>query len=219
MPDLVKVKVIEKGGFKATLVSVLPFSLNERKPGLYPGEFFIEAVHDPMTEFRLLAVGESCYYVPLALERPSYQVRIPAIGVAASIVNDYVNSVPLTSDEAHPGLFAVNENLHEKDVEEKYGDTLEEVRNKQLRWFEALVKMAADDYQKYRTHSVITDIQRVAARILNVNTEWSKDFVKQAMGNCPACRALVDPVAIICPNCKFVINKEEYAKLKGQFVE
>lgn len=217
--DLVKAKIIEKSGFHATVVSVLPFSLNERKPGLYPGEFFIEKVDDPMTEFRLLPVGESIYYVNLALERPSYPVRFPAIGMMASIVNDYINSVPWVSDDAYPGLFGVNEALKPEDVEKKYGDALDEARTKQLRWFETAIKVASDDWSRYHNHAVISNVQRIAARILKIDTEWSKDYVKQAMNHCPACRAMVDPVAIICPNCKFVIKKEEYATLKGRFAE
>jgi hypothetical protein len=215
--DLVKVKVIEKVGYAATVVSVLPWDLHERKPGVYPGEFFIKGVDDPNLELTVLGIDESVYYVPLALDRPSFPVRAPAIEIAASIVNDYCNSILAATAVAHPGMFAVNAPLMEADVIDEYAAELHEARESQNMWMERLVRIADDDWQRYQQHKVVSDIQRRAAKVLNLEREWAKDLTMDRMNKCPSCKAVIDPLAIVCSNCNFVIDEKQHELIKHRY--
>jgi len=64
---------------------------------------------------------------------------------------------------------------------------------------------------------MITDLQRIACKYLRLTREWNFD-VFEALGNlCWACKTALNPTAIICQNCKAIINKTEFDKMKGQF--
>lgn len=194
---------------KSTVVSVVPFEIEERKPGLYPGYFKVPAAVDG--EPQVLVIDNAVHYVYLDETRGSLQVRVPSYEIAASIVNDYCGSQLAVEVDGKPGIFWVTGEVAAKDVKTKYPRELMQARELQKRWFLALVKIADDDWARYHQHKSISDFQRYAARSLNLDREWL--LAPETIAQCPACKNNVPVGAIVCPNCRCVIDKEAHKTL------
>lgn len=221
----------EKLKAKVTIVSTLPFILTERKPGQIPG--YYEIAHAPTKEtLGITHVGDAWFpeLIPFADEKaPARRIHIPAESVADGIVNDYIGANLAVSHDFTdlntgaqrlPGLFWVQGVLSGTTVLREYPDRVEKAKLNTIAWFEALVKLADDTWQKFRQHLMITDLQRSAATYLGFkNREWNVNVIEQlaSVANCPVCMTQVNKAAVICFNCKYVLNKEEYNKKKDQF--
>jgi hypothetical protein len=193
-----------------TVVSIVPFNIVENKPGLFPGQFIIPAAQGE--DFNILHVGPSKYYVYLDSERGYFEAQSTEKEVAESIVMDYSVAQVGYGDGSQPGLFIIPEKLTKEEIRKKYSGKLSEIRAVQNNWFRRLVTLADDDWARYHQHKMISDLQRFAAQYLGMDREWliqATDEVKR----CPGCRTVVDPLAIICSNCRTVLNKAEYDKL------
>jgi len=194
-----------------TIASVLPFPVKEpNKPGLCPGEYPL----GPSDGKRpvLLIVKDAV--------RPQYNedfkiidMPVPAKTVANSVVDDYVTSQQLTSEEACPGLFFVDGEYSQADFEKVFADKINEALNKQDRWFKTLVKDADDWWQQHHQHRFISDLARSAARFLNYKREWLDDSSDKTI-KCPACMTYVSREAAICFACHAILNEEKYKALK-----
>lgn len=211
---------LAKADYAVTVCSIAPFQLRERKPGLYPGEFYIPACKDMYKDVEYLVIDESRFYVYLDLERGSFPVRASAEQIGVSIINDYVNAQLAVADDCYPGLFLVPHRINNK-KEALESELIPTARAVQLRWFEALVKMADDDWEKYRQHRAISHIQREAARAMNLERDWLIATPPDKLGQmiCLVCRTPLQPETIMCPNCGFVVNPEEFAKISDRFVK
>ncbi len=64
---------------------------------------------------------------------------------------------------------------------------------------------------------MITDIQRFAAKSLNLQREWSVEPEPVSVVKCPACNSLIETTAIVCKHCKAIIKPEEAKKLGISF--
>jgi hypothetical protein len=106
-----------------------------------------------------------------------------------------------------------------KVVNEKFRGQLSVIRAQQNAWFKNLVDIADDTWSKIRSPLGIFDLQRTAARSLNLNREWlvelPPDTPPIAPQLCPVCKSQVNPGALKCMHCGHVINKVEYDKLVG----
>ena len=196
----------------ATIVSVFPFSFTESKPGLNPREFTIAGA--VQGDFTILNIADGRFPVYLDADRGSIWVTVPAAELAKSIVDDYCYTHLASNTEAHPGVFYLEGKLTKADVLGKYSDKLASIKNKQNLWMAALIKLADDDWGKYHRHDVITDIQRYAAKISGLTREWSMDFKPENLKPCVACTTLVSSAAIICPNCRVILDAKKFAELK-----
>jgi hypothetical protein len=133
----------------------------------------IPEVKNPKEDFELLHVGISNYSVYVGA--PHYTYTIPELGrrIADSIVRDYIISTFLTEyGTAQPGLFAVDGKLSKEQIKKEFSAKLDEARAKQKEWFVRLCMEGDNQYEKFRTHNVITKYQRIAAAQLGHKAAW-----------------------------------------------
>jgi len=107
-----------------------------------------------------------------------------------------------------PGLFAVEEVYTAKDVRKIFPNKVNTALKNTVAWFEGLVKIADDDWQRYHQHKMITDVQREACRYLGLDREWNFSAFDVVSNVCPACFTQVNPKAIVCSSCKCIIKPE-----------
>lgn len=194
----------------STVVSVTPFTVKYEPPGIYPGVFEIPPAKDG--DFEILHVnGDHVHYIYVG-EGRSISVKLDPNDIAAAIVRDFCMPQLAYDVDSHPGLFWVSENLTKLDVESKYKTRLQEVREKQTRWFKKLVMLADDDWAKNHQHKSISDLQRFAAKSLKLNRDWIAT-IETNLIQCPFCTKEVPNNAIKCPNCLEIVKPEEYKKL------
>lgn len=198
----------------STVVSILPFEIRESKPNLYPGMFTIPAgsFHKP----GLLKVTNSRFYIPMAFGAPSMAAHSPAYEVAHSIVNDYVGALLGVTVDCRPGIFAVNRDFRDEIQARDYlSDMLPEAKKAQDAWFFTLVNLADQDFNKHHQAQSVSDLQKIAARELNIRDKpWLLDITQLQLSTCPACFTPVNAQASICSSCRYVINPEKYKTMQ-----
>jgi len=225
-----------------TVVNTLPLALYEPKYGLIPDLYQVpKAVKGDVS---LLTVADGYHYelVPLASERmPPRKIVDVGEVIAQSIVQDYIGSklgvdyTPLENGAIPmPGLFWVegafqikndtNKIKEKRENEElkiglkvKYADKIEQAILNTSAWFERLVKIADDDWQKYHQFRFITDDQRKACGWLGLQREWNFTVFEANNSLCWACKKIVNPSAIIC-QCGAILNMAEYEARKANFI-
>jgi RNase P subunit RPR2 len=88
----------------------------------------------------------------------------------------------------------------------------------QENWFTELIKLADDDWNKTHQHKMITDDQRYACKALGMKRDWMVEIPKEVrLTICPACMKDFPTGAIVCQNCRFIIDVEKYEKMKDRF--
>lgn len=186
----------------ATIVSIYPMALAEVKPGLYPGRFEIPAAKDS-TKPVLFPVGDSVTYTYIPLSKNKHVMTvIPAIEVAASICMDFRIACLGYQEFAYPGLGWISGKVNKAPE-----DLVRSLNEAQNAWFMSLVKLADDDWARNKQQKAISDIQRFAAKALNLRREWVDVLVVNQ--NCPACGSQIRPEAFVCPNCRVIIDPEK----------
>ena len=198
-----------------TLVSLSPFPFCEEKPGLLPPRYMMDASEN--FEPSVLHLTEVRFYVYLDEFRGSIAVFVSPQKLAESLVNDYVKAQLAYTPETGPALFWVLGKLSPAEVKLKYKDRIEFAKKSQQQWFLDLARIADNDFAKYKQHNVVSEMQRVAARLIGWNPDehpWMSPETIDAPVRCPACSTSVAPNVVICPNCKCVLKKEEFAKLQ-----
>jgi hypothetical protein len=162
-----------------------------------------------------LSVGKSAFYIPMAFGAPSLQAFSSPFEVATSIVNDWVGAMLTVSEDARPGIFVANKSF--KSQGEAAGELATEIADRlqaQHRWFVKLVNEADKEYRTHNNGNAISDLQKVAARQLNLKDRpWLMDLTQMGLNNCPACYNPININAIICGHCKYVVNPEKYAQM------
>lgn len=188
---------------------MLPFPLDEKKPGLYPGEFRMKAV-SKLGEIELLVIERCMHPVYLDETRPRLIVPDPSDLVATSLVQDFKQSIHgFIPDVAEPGIDFVwgefpNTRQGKELLAAQHADVLRGMARKQEQWFLTLVRLADDDWSKHHSHRMVTDLQRMAAMTLGLkNKDWLLETqVETQQNRCRWCFAMVDPRAAVCGSCK-----------------
>ena len=186
---------------KATLVSLMPFAFDEHKVGVYPGDYHIDASGG---EPKILVINDAIHYVYLGDERGNLKARIPAHELASALVYDYVSSLSCSTSTSVPAIFWIPGTHKVEEIKKSYSDRIEVALQFQKNWFEALVKLADDDWSKYHRHTVVSDHQRHAAKSLNLEREWLIIPKPQEATTvlCAYCKSNIHPDASICPFCR-----------------
>lgn len=199
---------------KSTIVSILPFSLNEEKCTIEPGKFEIPAA--AKDDFQLLVVGTSSWWKDIDPDQPLLEIMVGSMSVAKSIVMDFCNSViGCDMGEAMPGLFFIPGEHKRNDVSLKYKVDLEIARRKQNNWFLNLVKMADILWSRSNGNplSIHTDM-RLAAEMLGMKDKpWMGDIRHMELIACKACGTFGKPGFPICATCGHVIDQKLYDSL------
>lgn len=208
---------------RATIVSVYPESITERKSTIYPGEWTIPAA--PPNGFSLLTITPSSWWRDPGNDQQIIEIQVNSYTVAKSIVEDYCNSLLRSKyPSVCPGLFYVAGEFDEKKIlsyqdeiqKKPFGVLLQEARARQKAYFEEMVAFSDALWATSNGNPrAISHTARLAAEQLGLkNKPWMGDFAKMQMENCPSCGNLVNPNYPTCANCKYVVNKEK-AKALG----
>lgn len=200
----------------ATLVSIVPCTIREQKP-LLPAEFYLDAgsLEKPVT--LLVKKGISDIYVgegrgQQGPNRSVIRVPVEADTIAAAIVTDWMEAqYGIEMPDAIPGFFWVPGDIAVATL----GREIAEADRKQINWFKKMVKMADDDWNKYRQHKTISDMQRYACNYLKLTRPWLLDNeIVLAMSECPSCFEKVHPRAIVCSHCRFILDVERHSAMQ-----
>ena len=141
----------------ATVISMLPVRLEEKKPGLYPGTYIIPAVKE-RGKIECLIIKEGIHYVP-QLEHPAYRAMTPPGEIAKSIVIDYIEGQLGRDENAEPGLFWTYGEYSQDLAFIELKDEIHAANVKQRNWFVNLVRIADIEWSRNpNNHNVITDL-------------------------------------------------------------
>ena len=198
----------------ATIVSLVPVSIHEFKPGLIPDYTNIPAAKSG--DFEILHIEDAAHFLYLDYERGSRRIPEPVSEYARSICEDYIAGQLEVSreDNAAPGLFWVYGKLSKDAIKVSHKQELAEALMRQIRWFERLVRKADDSWSEMRRHEHIAQIMRIAARELKLEREWLFEDLKMGNQACPACGTVLGPnLPVVCPNCRCVLDKEKFKTL------
>lgn len=189
--------------------------INEFKPGIYPGRFTIQPCTDA-NKPEILHVGTSVYFIPQFNgedELPAHVVKTPSYDIAKSIVNDYLSAQMDTNPECQPGIVWLDNKLTITDLMTKHRDLLQNLKKYQINWFGKLTQRADNDWNRYKRHTVISDVQRFAARALGLEKDWLTPQSHEIPVKCPSCLTSCDKAAVVCANCRCILNQARYKEL------
>jgi hypothetical protein len=203
---------------RSTVISICPFPVTKTIPHTNPGNFYIDPCGDN-EEFKFLVVKQATTLVYMDIER-GYQPRdILSAELARAIVEDHINSsLKATRGHAEPGLFWARGEFDAVSIKKSLTKELEISKERQKRWFIALVDQADIDWAKTHSPRSISDLQRTAAKKLQLRKEWDTARIVSEIANCPACQAIVHPQAFLC-NCGYILDIVKYEKNSAMFVK
>jgi hypothetical protein len=199
---------------KTTVVSIYPFEVVETKPTLQPGEFIIPpGSYDKPS---IVVFGPSSWWREIDEDQPLLEIPVSSIQVADSIIKDYCNGIlGCDMSSAMPGLFYVPGEHNLESVQKNYKKELDAALARQRNWYSALIKLADSLWARSQGNPLaISDSMRVAAREMNQQKDWMKDFRMIDTVRCKACGGLLNPMFPVCPTCK-AINDPAKAKELG----
>lgn len=202
----------------STIVSLVPYEVRDEKPGMVPYSYIVPPSNGILPA--LLVIKDAHSPLFRSSELPNFDMIIPGEEVARSLVNDYIRAQLVYSEDAHPALFWVlGEEKDGNIVITKYNTRLEESRKIQNNWFKRLIELADDDWHKNHQHKSITDIQRFACRSLGQTEEkeWYTSPEPVQMIKCPACTTMIEKAAVVCKNCKHVLDMVAAKKMGISF--
>lgn len=199
---------------KTTIVSIAPFDIRETILTVQPGNFFIPkgSLDDPS----LTVIGPSSWWKETSPDEPLLEVVVNSLLMAKSLVDDYITSMNMvTPTVAQPGVFYIpGEHLNPEKVKKEFGHILVRMNLYQVAWFNSLIKQADSLWARSNQNPLAIDDQsRMAARILQLDKPWVKDFQTVQNVNCIACGNLRNPQFPICPACKMIVDKPLAEKL------
>lgn len=206
----------------ATLISVCPFELNEPKPTCTPAEFHINAAQPD--DFEILVIGK--VWVDRYIQSPSGEgvnerFLEDSMVVANAIIRDFAQAqlVGIHNSDCQPGLCALEGEYTKAEILKNHKPKLDEARSRHKRFCIELVKLADDDWQKFRQHRMITDRQRQAALYLRLTRDWMIDPDEIMNIKCPYCKTSIAGDSIVCNNCTQVVDPVGMAAIKAKHAE
>lgn len=202
----------------STIVSIFPIAIDERKDTLFPGRFELKAgsLANPAT----CVVKPASWFRDVDPDQQLIEVPTPSNLIAQSVVQDYCNGIPeCDMQELRPGLFWVLGEYDGEGVKKKYPHELEKANKRQNAWYLKLVERADADWARSNGNPrAISAHAKLAAQMLGLEKEWLKDAIKvEQMGRCKACTTFIRLDAVVCPNCKVVLDPEKAAKIGLKF--
>jgi hypothetical protein len=196
----------------ATVVSFVPWTTPETKPGMIPGFYELPARVDKNTP-GILVVTDAKNNIYMGFDREPFPSPVPADQLAKSLVDDAVTGYLEVDEDSRPGYFWLEGKFTAKEILEKFPKEVEEAKRKQNKWFMKMIKVADDTWARFHQHRMITDIQRAAAFDLGLNgKEWAMKPEPISLIKCPACRTMIESDALVCSNCRAILKPEEAKK-------
>lgn len=211
---------------QSTIISIYPHSINEFKPGLYPGRFIMKECEDEeRPEF--LVIGLSIHLVNIP-DRPALQVETASYTIAKAVVRDFFDSQANHDAEhnAHPGLAALPGSVDYKTFKEKHSKLHDQMKSGQKAWGLKLVKENDNNWNRYHNHKMMLPLGLYFGKKFGFTADqkpWLADVeTVLEQPRCPVCAIPVDTRAIVCTNCNpnFILKPEEYKKItEGRLVK
>jgi hypothetical protein len=199
-----------------TVVSILPYELNESKPQLEPGVFIMPPVAKK-GDVQVLSIEQAQRPFYVDYERGVVQIPYDPEIVARSVVEDHIRATIHISANCQPGLFYVHGIKDADLVKKENAKELKDAEVAQNAWFKRLVKAGDDVWQRYRRHNTISDQHRMACKELGLKREWAEDMKAENTVECQYCTTLISGRALICPICR--LPQEEALKRMPQSVQ
>lgn len=203
-----------------TIVSLYPGDLEEFKPGVIPNIFKISGARTP-GDFTVTPITDAAYRTDPINGRPSIMVPILAKDLAYSLVNDFLGAkIGVDPNGKKPGIFVLEGTYTKEQIQKdtKLKAQLDIAKKQQDDWFLDQVLVADGDWARKKSHMVITQDAKWAAKWLNIEREWTADLAKLQAQNasklCAGCATEIPQVAIICRYCQTVQDQERYKNLK-----
>jgi hypothetical protein len=198
---------------KATIVSIYPKVIDERKWTLDPGHWVIQ----PGTKEKpsVLVVGPSSWWREIDEDQPLLEIPVSSILIAESIVRDYCNGIlGANIGASQPGLFFIPGEHTAENILKNYPHEIVKAVNKQKHWYEVLLKMADALWARSQGNPmVISDDMRLAAKELgHMTRDWMRNFQMMEMTRCAGCGALKNPAYPICGTCRLIDKDHPGAK-------
>lgn len=190
---------------KATVVSIFPFEITEKKVTLQPGTFTIPPGN--MEKPAVLVVGPSSWWREIDPEQPLLEIPVASILIADSIVRDYCNGLlACNMADAMPGLFYIPGEWNSMNIKLEYTHLLNAALQKQRKWYEALVKIADVSWSRTQGNPLsINETMKAAAIELGIeDRDWLKAYQSVSMVRCFACGSMKNPAFPVCPSCRAV---------------
>jgi hypothetical protein len=197
---------------KSTIFSIVPFEVQEFKPGLYPGNFRIKACKDELKPERLV-VGASEHLMASGGKKHPIRNITPSYQVASSLVRDFLDGQLFVSESCGPGICWVQGDVGITAF--KTTTDYEQIKKNQKTWFVRVCQETDNDWKKYNSYRVVSDTARFACRFLGLDREWLKaEEVGFTYNRCPACSTMNNPGNAVCTVCRCVLDETKYSKLK-----
>lgn len=201
---------------RATVISFCPFPIRETKPGMFPQFYNIDKAgpKDP----KIIHIADAYFFERIPGTPRKIKGWERAETIAASIVHDFNKSQLGYSDTSCPALLWFEGKLSIPDILKTKAVEIQEALDRQKNWFVEIIRIGDDDWGQTKRHTVITNIQREACRILGVSRDWMnlENSVQEQSQNtkCPSCGSVVMTNIAKCPSCKVILNEELYKKFK-----
>jgi len=198
---------------KSTVISIFPLAIDEVKHTIQPGRFQLPPGSYSKPSF--LTVGPSSWWKELSADEPILEIPVSSIQIADSIVTDCCNGL-LGCDmgDRKPGIFFIPGEITLVTLLKDHKHLLDDAKRKQTLWYTSLIRMADAEWARSSGNPMtIWDVMRLAARELNIDKPWIKDFQLAELINCVACGALRNPAYPICQSCHTVVDKSLATKL------
>lgn len=199
---------------KATIISVYPRALNEKKETIFPGVFHIPAGTPEKPS--ITVVGPSSWFKDLGEEMPAIEIPNNAVQVANSIVTDYCGSIMESDRIAGPGLWFLPGPWTLEEIKSKYSKAFNTAVERQKIWFARLLNAADAAWAESNgSPKSISDLMRMAAEQLGMkDKDWMRTTIVQEMIKCAFCGNLRNPNFPICGSCNRVVDAK-LAKERG----
>jgi hypothetical protein len=203
---------------KATIFSIFPKEIVEVKFTIQPGRFVIPAgtFENPSQ----LIVGPSSWWAEIDHTQPLLEIPTSAPAIADSVVRDYCNSLlGYSPDNRSPGVFYLAGEVSILELKAKHKELMLGIKERQKNWFVALIDLADALWARSNGNPmVIADDMKLAARELGLEyKDWLKTYTHAELKKCVACGTMITNAVVVCPNCKVVVDVEQFKKLNLQF--
>jgi hypothetical protein len=220
----------------ATIISICPAEVNASLPHTTPARISIPAGSIDEPVLCVLSDGEERKYTGVGPDSKNPWTSYPviALDLAKCIADDFRRSATYVESEpaSYPGIFAVgikpefvtparHDVSYVKNNDEVnkfvagFPTELTKAKNQQYNWFKKLVQVADRSFAKNSNYAEISNMQRYASKVLNLERPWNKEIKPEDFRKCPFCASFVEPAAVICVNCHNVVDVAKYNALKA----
>lgn len=202
----------------STVVSILPYLVNIDLPTVFPGRYTLEGNSEGKFTFVHIRRGRTDRYLGGPTNNGVVSLPILSEEIADAIVKDHIRAnICVVPGIAEPGIFALPGASNDQVIAQC--QQLSIARAKQKQWYIKLVEQADSDWKRTGNTRAVGRLAREAAQRLGLQKEWNteENVHQQEINKCPICTSLINPTAIICMTCKYILNKPEYDKIKANF--